>query len=199
MKTAEILKKVKTQKKEIVYMFENAAVSRKNDGLQDFEPEHESDLDSEHWVFWLGGNENQFQASNCSKCGNYSPEHAYDYMPQNILCSCGGEHDFHPNQEDDDQDDQQDDTESYDEGDEPDIDRYEYFEQYYNDSDLEEEEEEEEQPEHEYIEQAIQEQKEWDSETEENPIELMRRRQIRRMAEIEGEGYYYHYFRHRYK
>ena len=196
MKTAETLKKVKTQKKEIVNLFENAAVSRKNDGIQGFEPEHESELDSEHWFFWLGGNENQFQASNCSKCGNYSPEHAYDYMPQNILCSCGGEHDFHPNQEEDDDqpDDQQDDTESYDEGDEPDIDRYEYFEQYYNDSDLEEEE----QPEQ-AIEQAIQEQKEWDSETEENPIELMRRRQIRRMAEIEGEGYYYTYFRYRYK
>ena len=194
MKTAETLKKVKTQKKEIVNLFENAAVSRKNDGLQDFEPE--SDLDSEHWVFWLGGNENQFQASNCRMCGNYRADYAYDYMPQNILCNCG-EHEFHPNYQDDTgDDDQPDDTEeSYDEGDEPDIDRYEYFEQYYNDSDLEEEE----QPEHEYIEQAIQEQKEWDSETEENPIELMRRRQIRRMAELEGEGYYYTYFRYRYK
>jgi hypothetical protein len=198
MKTAEILKKVKTQKKEIVYLFENAAVSRKNDGLQDFEAEP-SDLDSEHWVFWLGGNENQFQASNCSKCGNYSPEHAYDYMPQNILCSCGENYDdvhhdnhgFHinpPSEDDEPQDD------SYD-GDEPDIDRYEYFEQYYNDSDLEDELEDQEQA----IEQAIQEQRDWDSETEENPTELMRRRQIRYMAEIEGEDYYYTYFRYRYK
>lgn len=105
--------------------------------------------------------------------------------------------------DDDQQDDQQDDTEeeSYD-GDEPDIDRYEYFEQYYNDSDLEDElDPEQELDEQEEIItrtriQAIQEQKEWDSETEENPIELMRRRQIRRMTEIEGEEYYYRYFRH---
>ena len=192
MKTWETIKKVKIQKKEIVYMFENAAVSRKNDGLQDFEPEP-SDLDYEHWIFWLGGNENQFQASNCSKCGNYSAEYAYDYMPQNILCSCGDD-DFHPNQEEDDTE------ESYD-GDEPDIDRYEYFEQYYNDSDLEEEQPEEELEEEEARitrtrMQAIQEQQEWDSETEENPVELMRRRQIRRMAELEGEEYYYRYFRH---
>ena len=202
MKTWETIKKVKIQKKEIVYMFENAAVSRKNDGLQDFE--QESDLDSEHWVFWLGGNENQFQACNCSKCGNYNAEYAYDYMPQNILCNCGenyndvhlDNHGFHNNPPSED-DDQQDDTEeeSYD-GDEPDIDRYEYFEQYYNDSDLEDELDEQEARITRTRMQAIQEQNEWDSETEENPIELMRRRQIRRMAELEGEEYYYRYFRH---
>lgn len=228
MKTAETLKKIKTQKKEIVYMFENAAVSRKNDGLQDFEPEP-SDIDSEHWVFWLGGNENQFQACNCSKCGNYSAEYAHDYVPQNILCNCGENYDdvhqvdHTPNQESEEYD-QQDETseeESYD-GDEPDIDRYEYFEQYYNDSDLEDEqdpeqeleeqearitrarmqakqEQQEQERQEQAIEQSIQEQKEWDSETEENPTDFMRNRLIRRMAEIEIEEYYYKYFRHRYK
>lgn len=137
MKTAETLKKVKTQKKEIVNMFENAAVSRKNDGLQDFE--QESELDSEHWVFWLGGNENQFQASNCSKCGNYSAEYAYDYMPQNILCSCGDDDDdyqYHPNQNDDDNDNDNDYDQDYQDNEYEPPDHYEYHEQYYNDSDL---------------------------------------------------------------
>jgi hypothetical protein len=142
MKTAEILKKVKIQKKEIVYLFENAAVSRKNDGLQDFEPEP-SDLDSEHWFFWLGGNENQFQASNCSKCGNYSPEYAYDYMPQNILCNCGDGH-FEDDDEDDyyfyqNQNQNQNQEDEPQDNYEPDIDHYEYYEPYYNDSDSEHE------------------------------------------------------------
>jgi hypothetical protein len=188
MKTCETMNYIKNKKMEIVTMFENSHYSRKNNQLED--PEE----DSEHWAFSLGENENQFQATNCRMCGDYRAEYAYDYMPNHILCNCG----YHEEQDETD--------DSYD-GDEPDIDRYEYFEQYYNDSDLEDELEEEQEArmediherQEQAIEQAIQEQRDWDSETEENPTELMRRRQIRYMAEIEGEDYYYTYFRYRYK
>jgi hypothetical protein len=137
MKTAETMKHIKNKKKEIVSKFENAAVSRKNDEFHEFEPES-SDQESEHWALWLGGDENQFQADNCRMCGNYRAEHAYDYIPQNILCTCGyfeeeddeDDNYFNLNQEQEDY--PQDNYES-------DIDHYEYHEQYYNDSDLEEE------------------------------------------------------------
>jgi len=222
MKTCETINHIKNKKMEIVTMFENTRYSRNNNQLED--PNEES----EHWAFCLGENENQFQATNCRMCGDYRAEYAYDYMPNHILCNCGYHEeydegdDYHSNQyphynsissEDDT-------LESYD-GDEPDIDRYEYFERYYNNSDLEDEfgpeqeleeqearitrarmqyiQERQEQEEEEHIEQAIQEQKDWDSETEENPTQLMRRRQIRRMAESEGEEYYYRYFRNRHK
>lgn len=139
MKTAETMKHIKNKKKEIVSKFENAAVSRKNDEFHEFEPES-SDQESEHWALWLGGDENQFQADNCRMCGNYRAEHAYDYIPQNILCTCGY---F---EEEDDEDDnyfnlnQEQEQEDYpDDNYEPDIDHYEYHEQYYNDSDLEDE------------------------------------------------------------
>jgi len=209
MKTCETMNYIKNKKMEIVTMFENSHYSRKNNQLED--PEE----DSEHWAFSLGENENQFQATNCRMCGDYRAEYAYDYMPNHILCNCGYHEeydegdDYHSNQYPHYNSISSEDN-SYN-GDEPDIDRYEYFEQYYNDSDLEDELEEQEaritiasmediqDRQEQAIEQVIQEQKDWDSETEENPTQLMRRRQIRHMAELEGEEYYYTYFRYRYK
>jgi len=51
------------------------------------------DPNSGHWCFWADFNENQFQGSNCLKCGNYNYAVSDNIY---LMCFCQNQHDNYP-------------------------------------------------------------------------------------------------------
>lgn len=56
----------------------NNAMSRKN-GFWQME---EDNTEKAHWAFWGGGGEVQFQATNCSECGEYLMSNTFLHSPE---------------------------------------------------------------------------------------------------------------------
>ena len=96
VKTAETMKRIKEKKKEIMYRFEFARVSRKRPGdyFQNME-ENETSETCERWALCLDnfdiwfGEERLFESANCKRCGNYKLDpYEETQLPQRILCNC---------------------------------------------------------------------------------------------------------------
>ena len=85
---------IKKTKKEMLHIFEYEAFSRYHSFSLAFDNENIIDNEDEmveHWVFWAGSNETQFQAVNCKYCGNYISVSNIDLwlkISDNIKCNC---------------------------------------------------------------------------------------------------------------
>lgn len=75
---------VTREKKDIVMRQLVSASSRKNGFLG----QCDEDTECDHWVFWAGGIENQFQAVNCSACGGYDAYYLSYSLPYRLKCMC---------------------------------------------------------------------------------------------------------------
>lgn len=46
------------------------------------------DPNTGHWYFWADEHENQFQGSNCLKCGNYYNSNNLSVASDKVICHC---------------------------------------------------------------------------------------------------------------
>jgi len=113
-KSWETIQFIKSKKNRINHLLKNASISRANaeDGFFLDGPDTD-----EHWVFYVYDHEDgenpQFQAMNCSLCGNYLMTHVD--IPEKMQCNC----EFHDHDEPDDhdEDDDHDEPDDYDSSD----------------------------------------------------------------------------------
>jgi hypothetical protein len=87
-KTWEIMQFIKSKKTRIHHLLNTSCISRANpDDLFPFGADTE-----EHWVFYVydedDGENPQFQAENCSLCGEYKSISVNYPIPEKIKCKC---------------------------------------------------------------------------------------------------------------
>jgi hypothetical protein len=94
---------IKSKKNRIHHLLNTACLSRANHPINLYP--FGSDTE-EHWVFYVyneedGGNQ-QFQANNCSLCGEYKMTGSRFILPERIQCKCPVEDDYYYHSSDDD-------------------------------------------------------------------------------------------------